>query len=272
MPKWESISDWGRRASDAGATPPVSPMRDLMLEAVIAHEQVDLLYQPLIDVRTGALVGAEALARSAIARDAESLFMRAEGAHLGERLSRLIQRKALRSAAAWEGPLSDLGLSINLLPADLSRPRYEHWLLGEIEAAEIDPARITLEITEGALIADRDQVADRLGALRAVGLSIAVDDLGAGYSRLDYLTALPLDMLKIDRGLVGDIARSERDQIVVKALIRLARELGLKVVVEGVETGEQLALLREWGCDMYQGFFGAMPLTHEELTGFAAAA
>ena len=265
----DSISPWGRRASD-GAPPPVSPMRDIMLEAAIAHEQVDLLYQPLIDIRTGELAGVEALARSSVARDAEALFARARNARLGERLSRLIQRKALRCAGVWEGPLKALGVSINLLPADISRRGYERWLLDEIEAAGIDPTRITLEITETALLSDRDSVAARLAVLREAGLKIAIDDFGTGYASFDYLTNLPLDMLKIDRGLVVDIEKRERSRIVVKALIRLGRELGLKIAAEGVETAQQLALLKDWGCDVYQGFLGAAPLRHEELVRFAA--
>jgi EAL domain-containing protein (putative c-di-GMP-specific phosphodiesterase class I) len=271
MLKWDGITDLGRRESD-GAPAPVAPIRDLMLEAAIAHEHVDLLYQPVIDAGTGCMVGAEALARSAIAKDAESLFARAHSARLGERLSRLVQRKALRCAAVWEGPLKGLEVAINLLPADICRPGYERWLLDEIEVSGIEPDRITLEITESALLADRESVAARLSTLRDAGIRVAVDDLGTGYSSLSYLTSLPLDMVKIDRGLVTDIAHSERDRIVVNGLIRLARELGLKIVVEGVETAEQLALLKEWGCDRYQGFFGSAPLTYEDLTQFAAAA
>jgi EAL domain-containing protein (putative c-di-GMP-specific phosphodiesterase class I) len=271
MLKWDGINVSGRRASD-GEPAPIAAVRDLMLEAAIAHEHVDLLYQPLIDTRTGRMVGAEALARSVIARDAESLFARADSARLGERLSRLVQRKALRCAAVWEGALKGLEVSINLLPADISRPGYERWLFDEIEAAGIDPARIMLEITESALLADQESVAERLSTLRDAGIRIAVDDLGTGYSSLSYLTSLPLDMVKIDRGLVARIVERERDQIVVKTLIRLARELGLQIVVEGVETPDQLALLRVWGCDFYQGFLGSQPLSHEELTRYATAA
>lgn len=270
MLNFDSISPWGRRASD-GAPPPVSPMRDIMLEAAIAHEQVDLLYQPLIDLRTGELAGVEALVRSGVARDAETLFARAQTARLGERLSRLIQRKALRCAAVWEGPLKALGVSINLLPADISRPGYERWLLDEIEAAGIEPMRITLEITESALLADRESVAARLAILREAGLKIAIDDFGTGYASFDYLTDLPLDMLKIDRGLIAEIERRERSRIVVKALIRLSRELGLRIAAEGVETAQQLALLEDWGCDVYQGYLGSAPLSHEELVRFAGA-
>jgi EAL domain-containing protein (putative c-di-GMP-specific phosphodiesterase class I) len=221
---------------------------------------------------SGRIVGAEALARASIVDDAGMLFARAAAGGLAERLSRLVQRKALRCASVWEGPLKGLGLSINVLPADISRNGYETWLLDEIGAAGIEPSRITVEITESALLVEREEVAERLSHLREAGLRIAVDDFGTGYANLAYLTTLPLDAIKIDRGLVADIVGGERDRIVVKAMIHLARELELKVVVEGVETRGQLELLAEWGCDLYQGFLGAGALTHEELTRFVAAA
>jgi len=268
----DDISKWGRRASDTGATAPAKPHRDLLLEATIAHEQIDVLYQPLIEPDSGRIVSAEALARSPIVADAQLLFARASSSGLAERLSRLVQRKALRSAAVWEGPLRHIGVSINLLPADISRAGYDSWLLDEIKTCGIDPARVTVEITENALLVDEEAVAGRLTRLREEGIRIAVDDFGTGYASLAYLTSLPLDAIKIDRGLVADIVGGERDRIVVKAMIHLARELDLKVVVEGVETTGQLALLAEWGCDLYQGFLGAGPLTHEELSRFAAAA
>ena len=268
----DNMGKWGRRASDAGAPAPATPRRDLMLEAAIAHERIDVLFQPLIEPRSGRILGAEALARSTVAAGGELLFARASAGGLGERLSRLVQRKALRCAAVWEGPLKGLGLSVNVLPDDISRDGYESWLLEEIEAAGIDPRRITAEITESALLVDQDAVTERLERLRDAGIRIAVDDFGTGYASLAYLTTLPLDAIKIDRGLIADLVGGERDRIVVKALIHLARELDLKVVVEGVETTGQLALLAEWGCDLYQGFLGAGALTHEELSRFVAAA
>ena len=272
MLTWDNISKWGRRASDTGATPPAAPQRDLMLEAVIAHEQDDVLFQTLIEPATGRIVGAEALARSSVVHSADQLFARAWAGGLAERLSRLVQRKALRCAAVWEGPLKGLGLSINVLPADICRDGYDRWLLEEIQAVGIDPGRVTAEITESALLSDQEAVAERLGRLRKAGVRIAVDDFGTGYANLAYLTSLPLDAIKIDRGLVADIVGGERDRIVVKAMIHLARELDLKIVVEGVETTDQLALLADWGCDLYQGFLGAGALTHEELSRFVAAA
>jgi EAL domain-containing protein (putative c-di-GMP-specific phosphodiesterase class I) len=272
MLTWDDIGKWGRRASDAGAMAPAKPQRDLMLEAAIAHEQIDVLFQPLIDPRSGRIQGAEALARSPVAADGQLLFARASAGGLSERLSRLVQRKALRCASVWDGPLRGLGLSINVLPADLARASYETWLLDEIAAAGIDPKRVTAEITESALLIDQEEVAERLSRLREVGIRVAVDDFGTGYTSLAYLTSLPLDAIKIDRGLVADIVGGERDRIVVRAMIHLARELDLDVVVEGVETTGQLALLAEWGCDLYQGFLGAGALTLEELTRFVAAA
>ena len=266
----DNISKWGRRTSDHGATPLAAPRRDTLLEAVIAHEQVDVLFQPLIDPATGRVMGAEALARSDVAADAQLLFNRAAAGGLAERLSRLVQRKALRIAAVWEGPLKGLGVSINVLPADLARPNYELWLLDEVRSAGIDPCRVTAEITESALLVDQEAVADRLSRLRKAGMRIAVDDFGTGYASLAYLISLPLDSIKIDRGLIADIVGGERDRIVVRAMIHLARELDLRVVVEGVETTGQLDLLAEWGCDLYQGFLGAGALTQEELTRFVA--
>jgi len=271
MANWRNIFHRGQRASDRHGPAPVLQRRDPLLEAVIAKEQIGLLFQPQIEPATGRIAGAEALARWNGAASPEQLFARASAAGLAERLSRLIQRKALRMAGAWEGPLKHLGVSINLLPEDLARPGYEDWLLEEIDRAGVDPKRVTIEITENALIADRSGVAERLTTLREAGVGIAVDDFGTGYASLAYLTSLPLDILKIDRGLITDIVGGSRDRIVVKAMIQLARELDLKVIIEGVECTAQLALLADWGCDLYQGFLGSAALDEMELSRFVAA-
>lgn len=246
------------------------PARDHLLEGVIAHEAVALAFQPQIEPGSGQVVGVEALARWTGASTPERLFARAAAAGLSERLSRLVQRKALRTAGAWEGALRRLRLSINVLPEDLVRDGYERWLLDEIETAGIAADRVTVEITESALVSDYEAISERLARLREVGVSVAVDDFGTGYANMAYLANLPLDALKIDRSLIAGISSGERDQIVVRAMIRLARELDLKVVVEGVESTDQLALLADWGCDLYQGFVGAGPLDEIELVRFVA--
>lgn len=257
----------GRRVTDASGAPALF-RPDRLVEALIDHEQIALAFQPQIDCRTGAVAGVEALSRWRGADDADKLFKRAAAAGLSERLSRLAQRRAMRIAAAWEGPLKGLGVSINLLPEDIGAPNFDAWLLDEVALAGLDPARLTVEITEGALLADPTAAAERLRRLKGEGISVALDDFGTGYASLAYLVELPLDWLKIDRGLVATLIESERSRIVVHATIQLARDLGLKTVVEGVETQAQLQLLSEWGCDLYQGFLGAPALDEVSLAHF----
>ena len=244
--------------------------RDDLLAAVIAHQQIAVVFQPQIDPATGEVRGAEALARWDRVAGAEALFERAAAAGLSERLSRLVQHKALRAAAAWEGPLRRLRISINLLPEDILQDDYVDWLLDEVRAVGIDPKRVTIEITESALLSDLERVAANLERLRETGIKVALDDFGTGYASLAYLGSLPLDALKIDRGLVAKIGTSERDRIVVRSIFSLARDLGLTLVVEGVECTAQLVLLADWGCDLYQGFLGAGALDEMELSRFVA--
>lgn len=262
----------GKRASDRGIVAPALSKRDRRLEQAIRRDRIELRFQPQIEPASGRIAGVEALARWDEVDSAEQLFARAEAVGLSERLSRAIQRKALRTFSGWRGPLSGLRLSINLLPRDLDRPGYEQWLLAEIAAAGLRPDQVTVEIVESSLMEDRLEVAGRLSRLRAAGIRIAIDDFGTGYSSLAYLASLPLDAIKIDRAMIADIVGGSRDRIIVKAMIRLARELGLKVIVEGVENPAQLHLLEEWGCDLYQGFLGAGALDEAELSRFVAAA
>lgn len=259
------------RASDRAPAPPPRQRRDRALEQAIAEDRIHIHFQPQIEPRSGRAVGVEALARWDQAASPEQLFVRAERAGLAERLSRHIQAKALRMASRWTGPLAGLRLSINLLPDDLAREGFDAWLLREITESRFPAGRLTVEITENALLEDKPAVSARLTRLREAGVAIAVDDFGTGYASLGYLTSLPLDILKIDKGLVDGWVGGERDRIVASATIRLARELGLTVIVEGVETAGQLALLTEWGCDLYQGFLEAEALSEDELARFVTA-
>ena len=261
----------GKRASDHSIPAPASFGRDRALEQAIRRDRIELRFQPQIEPASGHTVGVEALARWSAVDGGEELFARAEQGGLAERLSRHVQRKALRTFAGWSGPLATLRLSINLTPRDLDRPGYEQWLLAEIADAGLSPDQVTAEIVESSLVEDSLEVAGRLARLRAAGIRIAIDDFGTGYSSLAYLASLPLDAIKIDRAMIADIVGGSRDRIIVKAMISLARELGLQVIVEGVESLAQLRLLEEWGCDLYQGFLGAAPLDEAELARFVAA-
>ncbi|HEX6410059.1 MAG TPA: EAL domain-containing protein [Sphingomicrobium sp.] len=258
------------QANDRRSAPKPRRRRDDVLAAVIAHQQIAVVFQPQINPVTGEVHGAEALARWDRVAGAEQLFDRAAAAGLSERLSRLVQHKALRAAAAWEGPLRRLQISINLLPDEIAQDGYVDWLLDEVRAVAIDPKRVTIEVTENALLSDLETVAVHLDRIRQAGLKVALDDFGTGYASLAYLGTLPLDALKIDRGLIARIGTSERDRIVVRSIFSLARDLGLQVIVEGVESTAQLVLLADWGCDLYQGFLGAGALDEIELARFVA--
>lgn len=266
-----TVSKPKRRASDAAGTSAPVICADSELEGHIDSDRVQIVFQPQFNLASGRIVSVEALARLPGRDDASDLFARASASGLAERLSHLVQRKALRIVGSWDGALGDLGVSINVLPEDLGRAAFAKGLLAEIEAAGIDPARVTVEITENSLIADNPRVAERLGQLRERGIRIAVDDFGTGYASLLYLSSLPLDVLKIDRGLIDRIEDGKRDRIVVRGIIRLARELDLDLVIEGVETAAQLAMLSDWGCDLYQGFLGARPMSEAELARFLVA-
>ena len=265
------ISGEGNRASDIRLKPLAAPIRDSQLERAIARDEVNILFQPQIDPVSGRVCGVEALARWTGEPDTEALFARAQRHGLAERLSRVVQRKALRLAGRWGGPRRDLRLSINVIAADLMRETYVGWLLDELDEARLSPLRLTVEITESCLIADQQLASARLSTLRTAGVQIAIDDFGTGYSSLAYLASLPLDTLKIDRAMITDLVGGSRDRIVVRAMIGLARELGLKIIVEGIESTAQLGLVAGWGCDLYQGFLSAGALDEEELERFVAA-
>ena len=267
MLRWRGRFSANKRGSERPRRIAV-PARDKRLEAALAADEIEMRFQPQIDPTCGRVLGVEALARWSEAANPEALFARALAAGLGERLSRTIQRKALRLAGEWSGALGEVGLSLNIMPQDLDREGFDAWFLDEIALAGLDPRRITAEIIESASLLDRPAVARRLDALRAQGVRIAVDDFGTGYANLLYLTSLPLDAIKIDRAMVADLVGRERDRIVVKAMIKMAHELGLKVVVEGVESVAQLELIADWGVDLYQGFLGAGALDVAELARF----
>ena len=270
MVAWRNKFWANKRGSDRPLRA-AAPTRDRQLEAALAADEIEIRFQPQIDPASGRISGVEALARWAKVPSPEALFSRAVAAGLAERLSRTIQRKALRIVGKWGGELGALNLSLNILPQDLDRPGFDSWLLSEIALAKLDPRRITAEIIESALLLDRPAVAERLGSLRARGVKVAVDDFGTGYANLVYLTSLPLDAIKIDRAMVANLVGHERDRIVAKAMIAMARELGLKVVVEGIESIEQLDLIAGWGVDLYQGFLGAGALDVAELARFVIA-
>jgi diguanylate cyclase (GGDEF)-like protein len=268
----------GRRYVVAEAQPPFNPAIervDIALRSALAAREIVILLQPQFEVSTGRLVGAEALARLNDAQlgeiSAGDLFASADRCDLREELSHLIQDKAINIAAAWPAALDDLRLAVNLGAEELTEYYGAH-LLEILAQASFAPDRLTLELTEESLIRDLDRTAGQLEMLRAKGMRIAVDDFGTGYSSLAYLKSLPLDYLKIDKGMTPDIVGTGKDRIIMRAIIAMAKALGLAIIAEGVEKAEELEMLQAEGCDYFQGFLRSPPLAPAEFERFALRA
>jgi diguanylate cyclase (GGDEF)-like protein len=237
---------------------------EIDLRRALDQDEIEILFQPQVSVTGGRIVGAEALARwrhpTFGELGAHTLFGVAERSDYLTQLSDHVQRKAIDAAAAWPDTLGRLRLSVNITAADIVRPGFASQFLELVRDSGFDPKRLTVEVTEGGLIEDLNAAAYLLARLREGGLRVAIDDFGTGYSSLAYLKALPLDYLKIDKRLCEDITGSPRDRIVVRSVIDMARSLGLSVIAEGVETQEQLDLLAQEGCNLYQGFLCSRPI------------
>ncbi|MBV8687864.1 MAG: EAL domain-containing protein [Alphaproteobacteria bacterium] len=257
-----------QEAGEAGETA-LGDRLEIDLRRALDQEEIEILFQPQVAIASRRIVGAEALARWRHPQFGElgaiTLFGVAERSDYLVQLSDHVQRKALAAAAAWPEPLAGLRLSVNITAADIVRPGFAAQFVEMVRSSGFDPARLTVEVTEGGLIEDLAAAANLLAGLRQSGLRVAIDDFGTGYSSLAYLKALPLDYLKIDKRLVEDISGSPRDQVVVRSVIDMARSLGLEVIAEGVETEDQLALLAREGCTLYQGFLCAPPVDSRRL-------
>lgn len=236
------------------------------LIGAMARDEIGLVFQPQYAVAGGLLVGVEALARwdhPQLGRmGAETLFAIAERGDHVTQLSRHIARKALSIAAAWQ---ERLALSLNVTAEDLANDRFAMDFTDLLEATGFSPARLTLEVTEHALVADFARSSEALAELAGLGVRIALDDFGTGYANFRTLKALPLDTIKLDASLLRDVDTDNRDRAILTAIVAMARALGLKLVCEGVERESQLAVLAEEGCDTFQGFLRSGPVGADEI-------
>jgi len=239
----------------------------------IDNDEIEILFQPQFGLPDDRLTGAEALARWQHPRlgriGAGALFSVAERAEYVAPLSRHIAAKALALAACWPGGLR---LSLNVTPADLAAESYAAALAGIIDASGFAPNRLTLEVTEQAMLADIALARQTLLALSAKGIRIALDDFGAGFCNFRYLKLLPLDYLKLDRTMVDGVAEDARDLAVLRGIVAMAGALDLKVIAEGIEDKAQLALVSAEGCHAYQGFLRAEPMDAAAFLELAAKA
>ena len=244
------------------------------LAAAIADKALEIYYQPKFDMASRGPCGAEALIRWSSQKHGqvspEIIVSLASEMGLMHELTGFVFTTSLLQAAEWPGIGKQLGLSVNLEATSLQQEEtldlvakiYSIWGNNERE--------LTVEITEGALVADSDSNFERLKKLRSSGIGVSIDDFGTGYSSLSYFRTIPATELKIDRTFIANMLESDRDRHLVEAIIWLAHRFGLTVVAEGVENAAQIKLLTEFKCDVFQGFYFAEPLPQEEFCSWLA--
>ncbi|MTV25052.1 EAL domain-containing protein [Nitriliruptoraceae bacterium ZYF776] len=239
------------------------------LRAGVANQQLEVVYQPILDVASGTCTGAEALLRwthrSYGAVDPEEFIPLAERTGLIVPLGRQVLDEACRQAVAWSRPDRAFAISINVSVHQLAEPGFASDVARTLRDSGHPAHALTLEITESALLDHGDTTIRTLSALRDLGVRLAIDDFGTGYATLRTLEDVPADVLKIDRSFVRNVTGSVEDGAIVRAVLQLARSFELETVAEGVETAEQYLAVRALGCDRAQGYHFAPPLPPAEL-------
>jgi diguanylate cyclase (GGDEF)-like protein/PAS domain S-box-containing protein len=246
------------------------------LRLALEREELRLHYQPQVDTVSGGIVGVEALARWPRA-DGDAIpptrfIPVAEATGLILALGEWALRTACRQARAWqEAGLPPIRVSVNVSARQFHDGRLPQTVAAALAESGLAPDRLELEITESILMKDAEGASATLFALKAMGVRLALDDFGTGYSGLSYLARLPLDTLKVDRAFVSGIVEQKSHQAIAQAILALAGGLHLRTVAEGVETPEQLKLLRSLRCDEIQGYLASPALPAEECAVLLAA-
>ena len=235
------------------------------LRSALEHAEFTLHYQPKIDLRSGAITGAEALIRwthPVLGVVAPAQFIPiAEACGLIVPIGAWVLREACTQAQAWvRDGLAPLTMAINVSALEFQSAHFVDALFAILAETGLDPAAVELEVTESVLMRRSDSTALTLQTLRERGVRVAVDDFGTGYSSLGYLRKFPVDTLKIDQSFVHQISPASESTAVVSAVISMARSLNMRVVAEGVETLEELLFLRAHQCDEAQGYYFSRPM------------
>ncbi len=227
-------------------------------------------YQPQVDLRSGKIVGCEALLRWPHPEmgfiSPQQFIPLAEETGLIVPLGKWVLFQACRQAKAWNSALpSGLRVSVNLSSYQFRQKDLIDVIGESLETSGLQPAHLELEITESAIMQDTEGAVLMLKALRQMQIRIAIDDFGTGYSSLSYLKRFPLNVLKIDQSFIRDITKNRQDASITTAIIALAQSLGLEVIAEGVETREHLQFLSDKGCNLMQGYFFSRPVPADEF-------
>jgi diguanylate cyclase (GGDEF)-like protein len=245
------------------------------LREALANGRLRMAYHPLVDLRSGAVTGFEALARWDDPERGEISPVKfipvAEESGLIIPLGRWAMHEAAQTLAKWDrqfGAPMPLGMSVNLSPIQMARDDVPAVVEEALRYSGISGDRLTLELTESAIIADPEKARQVLTALKGLDVSIAMDDFGTGFSNLASLHRLPIDILKIDRSFVTDMLADKDKGAIVRSILTLAKSLKLKTTAEGVETAELVKALAHYGCKSGQGFHFAQPMAAEDAYKF----
>lgn len=244
-------------------------------EALRSRKQLYLVYQPRIDVASRRCIAAEALLRwnhphwGAVSP--AEFFPLVEKTGLIHEVTDWVMRSVLRQIAAWQAKGIDLSCSFNISAKNLFEDDLVARLDEILTATGVDPSRLEVEVVEDMNLDNSHVAMERLKQIRALGIGVAVDDFGSGYSNLAYLLSLPASSLKIDRSLVAQALNDQSAAVTVPAIIKLGHDLGYHMVAEGVEKSETFEQLRQWGCDEVQGYLFAPPMPPEAFEAWLAA-
>ncbi len=241
-----------------------------ILRSSIENREIYLQYQPLVELDSNAIIGFEALMR--IRNDRLGQLKPSEFIPIAEESGMIIELSAwlIREACHFNKRLMDLGfkprpVSVNISSVQINRPGFINMLSEILEETQLPPMYLELEITESTLVSSLVDATMLLNSLQELGVKISLDDFGTGYSSLNYLTSMPINTLKIDKSFIDSICIREKDSRIAESIIQLAHSLDIKVVAEGVESEDQLTLLRKRHCDVVQGFIYSPPLHPLEL-------
>ncbi|WPP39430.1 EAL domain-containing protein [Paenibacillus hunanensis] len=239
------------------------------LETAMMRDEFSLVYQPQVDSRSGAVIGAEALLRWNSAElgfvSPQDFIPIAEQSGMIRQIGEWVMMEAARQGAAWlqSGSCDKMQISVNVSASQLSDPAFSRKVAAVLQHTGLPPRLLCLEFTESAAIREEEHVMAMCDELVSMGVTLAVDDFGTGYSSMRTVTAFPFQFIKIDRSLIFDIDRNPRNEAVVRSVLELADRLDMNVLAEGVETLEHVNLLQQLGCYYIQGYYYGRPMTVE---------
>lgn len=242
------------------------------LERAIENDELELHYQPKIDIRERRVYGAEALVRwshPTMGRmNPEEFVGLAEQAGSIEKLSQWVLKTALEQESTWATQGVELELSINLSAHDVIQGQLPQQIAGLLSRWPIGDSGLQLEVTESAVITDPERAAEQLAAIRKMGVRVAIDDFGTGHASLAQLKNLPVDEIKIDQTFVRNLRENTIEDVIVRTTIELGHQLGMRVIAEGVEDRISWDILRRHGCDAVQGYWFSRPLPPKQFTEY----